>query len=89
VSLAEHDYMIEAFAPDRSDEPLSMAVLPGWASGNRTVADSHRTNAARVCWSECPVAVADQVPWRFVPGESLSHLSGDPFGARMSTPRVR
>jgi hypothetical protein len=29
VRLAEHDQVIEAFAPDRADEPLDVAVLPG------------------------------------------------------------
>jgi hypothetical protein len=48
------------------------------------VADSHRTNAARVYRTECPVTVADQVPWCFIPWKSLCHLSGDPFGRRMS-----
>ena len=62
-----------------------MTVLPGRPSGGWAVADSHRTNAALVCWTECPVAVAEQVAWRFIPEESLCHLSGDPFGGRMSS----
>jgi hypothetical protein len=71
----------------RRIEPISRSTWPfcqGDRAGGRTIADSHRTNAARICWAECRVAVADQVAWRFIPGESLSHLSGDPFGARMS-----
>jgi hypothetical protein len=28
MRLAEHDYMVEAFATYRSDEPLEVAVLP-------------------------------------------------------------
>jgi len=86
VRLAEYDRVVHALSADRA-QPLDVSVLPGRPSGGRTIADSHRTNAARVCWTECPVAVADQVAWSFIPGESLCHLSGDPFGGRTSSDR--
>ena len=28
VLLAEHDHMVEAFPPDRSDDPFAVSVLP-------------------------------------------------------------
>ena len=31
-----------------------------------------------------PRRVADQVAWCFIPREGVRHLSGDPFGGRMS-----
>src|SRR5215469_8939957 len=61
-----------------------MTVLPRRPGRRRTVADSHRTHTPPVCWTECPVAVADQVAWCFIPRESLGYVSGDPFGGRMS-----
>jgi len=84
VCLSEHYYVIEAIAADRSDKALRLAVLPGRPSGGRTVADSHRTNPAGICWTECSVTVADQVARRFIPEKSLCYLAGDPFRARMS-----
>jgi len=57
-----------------------MTVLPGRPWRGRAVADSHRRNAACIGWTECPVAVADQVAWRRVPGKCLCHLSGDSLG---------
>ena len=69
MCLSEYYYVIEAIAADRSDKALRLAVLPGRPSGGRTVADSHRTNPAGICWTECPVAVADQVARRFHPRE--------------------
>ncbi len=36
-----------------------------------------------VSWAEDPVAVANQMTWRFVPGKGVSHLPGDPLGSRI------
>src|SRR5690349_4949420 len=85
MCLAEDDYLIEALVTDRSDQSLSMAVLPRRPSCGRTVADSHCANPAAVCWTECTVAVADEVAWRRVPGKSFRHLPGYPFGGRMGS----
>src|SRR5690349_19911609 len=84
VRLTEHDYVIEAFATDRSDQSLSMAVLPRRPGCGRTVANTHRANPAPVCWTECTVADADQIACRR-PGKTLCHLSDYPFGGRMGS----
>jgi|SRR5208282_4877415 len=34
-------------------------------------------------WTECSVAVANQVTRRFVPGKGVSHLTCDPLGGRI------
>jgi hypothetical protein len=74
LRLAEHDEMVERFATDRSDEPLNVAVLPrrAWCAG--VISDPHCTNAAGVRWTECAVAVANQVMRRFVPGKRVRVL---------------
>ncbi len=71
MRLAEHDYVVEAFATYRSDEPLDVAVLPCQAWRRRVIADSHRTNAADVGWTEYSVAVSNQTPRGLIPRESI------------------
>ena len=83
VRLAEHDEVVERFATYRSDEPFDVAVLPRRARCGRVISDPHGTNAAGVRWTECAVAVANQVMRRFVPGKRVSHLTCDPLGARI------
>jgi hypothetical protein len=46
MSLAEHDDMIKTFAPDRTDQPFSMSILP-WRSRRRwPVTYAPRANAS-------------------------------------------
>src|ERR1700688_3540550 len=74
LRFVEHDQVIEAFAPDRADEALDVAVLPRRARRGRMIADPHCPNAMGVGWAEGPVAVANQMAWRFIPRESVSQL---------------
>jgi hypothetical protein len=83
VRFAEHDEVVERFATDRSDDPLNVAVLPRLAWCGRVISDSHCTNAADVRRTECPVAVANQVTRRFVPGKRVRHLTRDPLAGRI------
>jgi hypothetical protein len=78
VRLAEHDEVVETFAPNRSDEPLDVPVLPRRGRCTRMIADSRGTNAAGVCWTERAVAVANQVTRSFVPGKCVSYLTREP-----------
>ena len=48
IRLAEHDQVIEAFAPDRADEALDVAVLPRRTRRSLMIANSYRPNAAGV-----------------------------------------
>ena len=45
------------------------------------ITDAHCSNAMGVSWAEGPVAVANQMTWRFIPGEGVSHLPSDPLGS--------
>jgi len=84
VRFAEHDEVVKRFAAYRSDQPLYVAVLPWRSRGGRVISYLHRTNAAGVGWTEDSVAVANQVTRRFVPGESISHLTRNPLGRRIA-----
>src|SRR6202051_3315491 len=74
LRFVEHHQLIEAFAPDRADEALDVAVLPRRARRDRMIADPHCTNAMGVGWAEDTVAVANQMIWRFVPRKGVSQL---------------
>ena len=61
-----------------------MSVLHAGLLSSRSVvlliADSHCTNAAGMGWTECSVAVSNQMTWCFIPGESISGLTRNPLG---------
>jgi len=80
LGFVEHDQVIEAFATDRSDEPLNVAVLPRRARCGRVIPDPHCPNAMGVGWTECSVTIAKQMTWRFVSRKGVSHLPSDPLG---------
>ena len=77
-----HD-MIEALAPDRSDQPFNMTVLPRRAWRDRPIPDAHGSQPACDRDTIGGVTIADEVAWRLVPWEGFGDLSGDPFGGRM------
>src|ERR1700736_4974083 len=78
LRFVEHHQVIEAFAPNRADEALDVAVQPRGARRSRMIADPHCPKAMGVGCAEGPIAVANQMTWRFIPGESVSHLPSDP-----------
>jgi hypothetical protein len=43
VCLAKHYQVVDAFATDRSDQPLGEAILPRRAWGNGLIADAQGT----------------------------------------------
>src|SRR6188472_636121 len=83
MPLAEHDHMIKALASDRADQSFSVTVLPRRSWCCRSVANAHRSDAARKCLSVDPVPITDEIVWRALPTTCLRDLLGDPFGSRM------
>ncbi len=61
-----------------------MSVLPRRTGGGGTIPNAHRSHAPDEGGTVRAVAIADQVSRCLVPGKSLSHLLGDPFGRGMS-----
>ena len=82
MTLAEHDHMIKALASDRADQSFRIAVLPWRSRRCRSVANAHRSNAARKCLSVDAVPITDEIVWRALPTTCLRDLLGDPFGSR-------
>src|SRR5258708_4924150 len=79
LRFVEHDQVIEAFAPNRADETLEVAVLPRRARRGRMIADTHRSNAMGIGWTECSVTVANQMTRPFSPPENVTHLPPHPL----------
>ena len=83
MTLAKHDHMIKALASDRADQSLRMPVLPWRSRRCRSVANAHRSDAARKCLSVDPVPITDEIVWCALPTTCLRDLLGDPFGTRV------
>ena len=59
--LAEHHDMIKTFAPDRTDQPFSMSVLP-WRSWRRwPITYAHRANPSGKDFAIGPITIANEI----------------------------
>src|SRR5713226_7158755 len=75
--------MVEALAPDRSDQPFSEGVLPrrGWGDG--LVTDAHGAHSSCDGGAVDAIPIADQVVRSLIPRERLCYLARDPFCRRI------
>src|SRR5260370_28071978 len=83
MGFAEDHDVIEAFAADGADQSLRMPVLPGRSWGRRVITDAHRRKTPGDGVPVGPVAVADEIIRRLVPGERIGDLAGDPLRRRI------
>src|SRR6478609_4143467 len=83
MPLAKDDHVIEALTSDGADQSFSIAVLPRRSRRCRSVANAHRSDAARKCLAIDAVPITDEIVWRAFPTTSLRELLGNPFGSRM------
>ena len=70
--VAQDDDMVNALAPDRSDQPFGKAILPRRGRRDGLVPDAHSAQSA---WNNAPVdpvSIADEVARRRTPGERFS-----------------
>ena len=87
--LAKDDHMVKALASYRGDQSFGIAVLPWRSRRCRSVANAHRSDAARKCLSVDPVPITDEIVWGALPTTSLRELLGNPFGGRMRSDTER
>jgi hypothetical protein len=75
--------VVHTFTPDRSDQPFGKSILPGrrWCDG--PIPDAHGAQSARKDAAIDPVAIADHVVRRFIPGKGFRDLACNPFGRRI------
>ena len=53
MPLAEHNNMVKAFPPDRTDQPFSVSVLPGLARRRRAVSNTDGPNPTHEYFTVC------------------------------------
>src|ERR1039457_3012593 len=76
--------MINAFAPDRSDQPFSKAILPRRGRCSRLVPDAHGAQSACDDGAIDTISIADEVKRILIPRECLRYLACNPFSRWMS-----
>src|SRR5712675_3332747 len=83
MRLAQDNHMIDALAPDRSDQPFGKAILPrrGWRG--RPVPDAHSAQSASNDAAIDPIPIADEVARHLIPRKSLGDLTRNPLGRRI------
>ena len=74
----QHDDVIEALAPDRSDESFDVGVLPRGARRRQDFLNAHGMHML-----ECMITIAKEKPRHFVPGEGVAKLLHGPSGRGM------
>src|SRR5476649_364211 len=83
VHLAQDHDMINAFAPDRSDEPFNKAILPRGAWCDGLVPNAHGAQSAGDDGAIDAIPIADKVMRSIIPRERLGQLACDPFCSRI------
>src|SRR5260370_41848515 len=76
--------MIYALVPDRTDQALSISILPGRAERRRPVPDPHRSHTSPERNAKCSVIVANEIFRCAVPGEGFGDLACQPPGRRIA-----
>src|SRR6266852_9337678 len=61
MRLAEDNDVVQALAPDRSDQPFGKAVLPGRGWCNWLISDAHGAKSACDNGAVDPIAVPDHI----------------------------
>src|SRR6266481_8409777 len=75
--------MVEALAPDRSDQPFGEAVLPRRAWGDGLVTDAHGAQSACDGSAVDSIPIPDQVARSLIPRECFCDLTCDPVRGRI------
>src|SRR5216684_7676443 len=79
MCLAQNNNVVQALAPDRSDQPLGKAILPGRGWCNWLIPDAHGAKSACDNGAVDPIAVPDHIARSLIPGKSLGDLACNPF----------
>ena len=83
MCLAQDDHVIEALAPDRTDEALDVRILPGRPGSDEHFGDPESGQPASEAIAVDGITIAQEVPRRGIPREGLDDLPGRPFRGRV------
>ena len=78
----EHEHMVQALAPNRTNDALDVGPLPGGSRGAQHFVDTHVSHLSPEGIAEDTIAVAQQVARKLIKGEHFSQLLS------ASTPRL-
>src|ERR1700730_5851432 len=79
MCLAQNNDVIQALAPDRSDQPLGKAVLTRRILCSGLVANAHGAQSACDDAAVDAVPIADEVARSLIPRKCLRHLTCNPL----------
>jgi len=83
MPFAEDNHVIEAVPPDRTDQPLRVAILPRRPRRTRSIPDAHCLKAPDEDFAIRTVSITDEISRCLVPATGFSQLTGNPFGVWM------
>src|SRR6202166_5239534 len=83
MGLAEDNDVVQALAPDRSDQPLCKAILPGRGWCNWLISDAHGAKSASDNGAVDPIAIPNHIARSPIPRKSLGDLACDPLRRRV------
>src|SRR5258708_29382343 len=84
AGFTEYDHVVEALPANGADHPLDIGSLPGRPWRREHLFDAHRLHLLHKVRSEDPIAIAQQIARRGLPGKGLPQLLSSPFCGRMS-----
>ena len=83
VAFVEHNHMIQALTPNRSDQALNVWILPGRTPRRDDLFNAHVRNAILEMISVDAISITNHKPWRLIFRERLYDLLRRPLGRRM------
>ena len=78
MPFAKDHNVVEAFPPDRADEPFTVSVLPRRPWGSWSIPNAHRAQFTFEYLAISAVTITDDVFWRLLPTHCLGQLPRDP-----------
>src|ERR1700716_3206528 len=83
MSLAEDNDVVQTLAPDRSDQPLGKAILPGRGWRNWLISDAHGAKSACDNGAVDLIAVPNHITRSLIPRKCLGDLACYPLRCRV------
>ena len=78
MPFTQDDDVVEAFTPDRSDDPFRVRVLPRGSGSGKGLVDPHGLKPRAEDSTVGPISIPDQVPRRGLPWKRVPDLLRDP-----------
>ena len=82
TGFTEYDHVIQALPPNRANHPLNVSSLPRRPRRRQHLLDAHRLHLHDKVRPKDPIAIAQQIARRFLPGEGLAQLLSGPCRGR-------